>query len=71
MSNIGERLARIEALLEALRRDLLGDGGPGRIHNIEARLRNIEKLRWMIVGAFILLGLMAGSSYLPRIFARW
>jgi hypothetical protein len=70
MPNLGERLARIEALLEELRHDLLGDGGPGRIHMIEVRLRNLEKFRWMIVGAFILLGLIAGSSYLPQVFAR-
>jgi hypothetical protein len=71
MPNLGERLARIEALLEELRHDLLGNGEPGRIHNIEMRLRNLEKLRWMIAGALILLGLISGSSYLPKILARW
>jgi hypothetical protein len=71
MPNLGERLARIEALLEELRHDLLGNGEPGRIRNIEMRLRNLEKLRWMIAGALILLGLISGSSYLPKILARW
>jgi len=70
MQSVGERLARIEAILEELRRDLLGNGTPGRINLMEARIRALEKLRWMILGALILLGLVTGSNFLPRVLAR-
>jgi len=70
MQSLGERLARIEAILEELRHDLLGNGTPGRINLMEARISALEKLRWMILGALILLGLVTGSNFLPRILAR-
>jgi hypothetical protein len=50
-----ERLGRIDERLERLEHELLGNGQPGVVQRIEARLRSLEGWRSMLLGAWFLL----------------
>jgi hypothetical protein len=50
-----ERLGRIDERLERMEHELLGNGQPGAIQRIEARLGSLERWKSTLIGAMSLL----------------
>jgi hypothetical protein len=60
MKEIGERLARIETIVERLDHQMLGNGQPGVIAQHDARLTSLETSRAKLAGGVTAVSLVAG-----------
>ncbi len=45
-----ERLTEIETILGRMEQRLFGNGQPGELSGIKARVTELEKLRWQLIG---------------------
>lgn len=53
-------LIEIQTTVRDMKRRLFGDGQPGELSNIRARLRSLEKRHWILYGAVAVMLVMVG-----------
>lgn len=53
LNGIAVAVARIEQSQEDLRRELLGNGQPGRIQKLEEDVEGLNKKYWLFTGAIV------------------
>jgi hypothetical protein len=53
LSGIAGALGQLQQSQEDLRRELLGNGQPGRIQKLEEDVKNLNKRYWIFTGAIV------------------